>query len=62
MKFNTPKLRTKGKILIIKASIGLLTAAVIGSIVKEEVRVLDDMEERYLAKQRDKEAEEEFRS
>lgn len=50
MKINTPKIRTRGKILIIKSTIGLLTAAVIGMIVKEEVKVLDEMEERYLAK------------
>lgn len=50
IKVNTPKIRTRGKILIIKSTIGLLTAAVIGAIVKEEVKVLDEMEERYLAK------------
>lgn len=50
MKINTPKIRTRGKMLIIKSTIGLLTAAVIGMIVKEEVKVLDEMEERYLAK------------
>lgn len=50
MKINTPKIRNRGKILIIKSTIGLLTAAVIGMIVKEEVKVLDEMEERYLAK------------
>lgn len=50
IKVNTPKIRTRGKILIIKSTIGLLTAAVIGAIVKEEVKVLDEMEARYLAK------------
>lgn len=50
MKINTPKIRNRGKILIIKSTIGLLTAAVIGMIVKEEVKVLDEMEARYLAK------------
>lgn len=50
MKINTPKIRTRGKMLIIKSTIGLLTAAVIGMIVKEEVKVLDEMEARYLAK------------
>lgn len=49
VKINTPMIRTRGKILIIKATIGLLTAAVIGAIVKEEVKVLDEMETRYLA-------------
>lgn len=50
MKINTPRIRTRGKILIIKATVGILTAAVIGAIVKEEVKVLDEMEEKYLAK------------
>lgn len=46
MKINYP-VRGKVKILIIKLSLGLLTSAVIGGIVKSEIKVIDEIEERY---------------
>ena len=41
-------LRPRVKVLLIKTSLGLLTAAVIGMIVKEEIKAVDALEERYL--------------
>lgn len=44
MKINV---RDKTKMLIIKLSIGALTSAVIGMIIKAEVQALDEIEEKY---------------
>jgi hypothetical protein len=40
-------LRNKTKMLIIKLSIGAVTAAVIGMIIKAEAQALDEIEEKY---------------
>lgn len=42
------KIRNRTKMLLVKTSIGALTAVVIGMIIKEEARALDQLEERYL--------------
>ena len=47
-------LRPKVKLLIVKTSIGALTAAVIGMIIKQEIIVLDELEARYLPEKKDK--------
>lgn len=41
------ELRPRVKVLIIKSSLGLLTAAVIGMIMKEEIKAVDALEEKY---------------
>lgn len=46
----------KLKMLILKVTIGALTSLAIGSIVKEEIKVLDDAEEKLIERKRQKEA------
>lgn len=48
-------MRGKVKVLIVKMSLGLLTAAVIGMIVKQEMKVIDEVEARYLPPKQEKE-------
>lgn len=44
----------KLKMLILKVTIGALTSLAIGSIVKEEIKVLDDAEEKLKERKRQK--------
>ena len=48
------KMRNRTKMLLVKTSIGLLTAAVIGMIVKEEAKALDQLEEKYFPEKKHK--------
>lgn len=45
-------LRPKVKLLIVKTLTGFLTAAVIGMIIKQEIIVIDELEERYIPKKK----------
>jgi uncharacterized membrane protein YraQ (UPF0718 family) len=47
----------KLKMLVLKVTVGALTSLVIGMIVKEEIKVLDDAEEQMLEKKRQKTAQ-----
>lgn len=51
------KHRNQSKMLLIKMSVGALTAAVIGMIVKQEVRALDEIEEKYFPEKKRKKNE-----
>lgn len=55
----TPKLNidVKVKMLILKCTVGALTSLVIGMIVKEEIKVLDDAEEKLIERSRQKNEE-----
>jgi hypothetical protein len=45
----------KLKMLILKCTVGVLTSFVIGTIIKEEIKVLDDAEEKLIERKRQKE-------
>lgn len=47
----------KVKMLIIKCTVGALTSLVIGMIVKEEIKVLDDAEMKLIERNRQKNEE-----
>lgn len=47
----------KVKMLILKCTVGALTSLVIGMIVKEEIKVLDDAEEKLIERSRQKSEE-----
>jgi len=44
----------KLKMLVLKCTVGALTSLVIGSIIKEEIKALDDAEEKLIEKKRQK--------
>jgi hypothetical protein len=44
----------KLKMLILKCTVGVLTSLVIGAIVKEEIKALDDAEEKLIERKRQK--------
>lgn len=52
----------KFKMLILKCTVGVLTSLVIGTIIKEEIKVMDEAEEQLIERKRQKEAQQESQS
>lgn len=62
MKIKPINADVKLKMLILKLTVGALTSLVIGMIVKEEIKVLDDAEEKLIERKQQKQNDAESES